>query len=607
MYKDGAVRSLVTLTLFNAYAFKIFLQYRSYNVNILKPSSSKAGQAKRHSGKSSHRGNHRADDNLNKILDQLSQSSNKFKYHCLIVMGIHLTIVMKDALIIGLRYLPEKSPYRLIDCFLLGRTILTGTYTLVSQRFGFIVSGVQFGWIAFQVFCSPAVRLSCLEFLLHNPDKIQSIQQQVIAGRQQSAISQNKDKQNTAVEDFLQSFEDSPPEPVSAPESLVRYPVFEYREPVLKTLSQASSCADKAPQDKIRLRRNRDTASYHKLIHFTILFLEYCILGIILCCIPFVYTLTSVLVTRQGFELNYSTCVNYIKTLDPQERRQYAYIYMPDDTNRSSKPPSVALEYTDLISLDRPYNVVRLLADAVQSYASLTLSFLAFLFNTYIALMVVRDLENYLDPLEADLKQLIADLRLHRSARLQTYVLAEDPQQKCPVDWKYREFRAPVRKHEKWNKPHLRKQVTNVEVQLMDFWAMVADYNFYVVDFTCFVVFTWVVYSALAARYLLVAPDGVIHYELVGCQLFLTGYFLTIIGQYAGVTRRIRRLYPLMTIAMALDEDCVESKLRWPLMLTYFHPKPLYCFKISHFTLSWNFCLQVSDKSSGILGHQKAS
>lgn len=317
----------------------------------------------------------------------------------------------------------------------------------------------------------------------------------------------------------------------------------------------------------------------------TLKFFSVCLIISVITSIPIAYCIMSVLLTRQGFELNYSTCVNYIKSLNHDERQRFEFIYIPDDKN-VSKPIGVILDLSDTIPFDSPYNVARMLADGFQTTVAMTVVSLSFVSHTYLAVLVISDLENYLDSIEHELSRLVQELRRVKKTRMKT-------QLRSMLD-KGQAFAGElVPGDTKWSRLHLSKQISSVQAQLMDMWTLIAQYSVYVQNLTLVVILSWILYSVTAAEYL-IAPDGIIYYETIGGQLATTVYFLTVVGQYAIITRRIRRLYPLMASAMALDDDCVDSKSRWPIMLAHFHPKPIYSFKVSQFTISWNFCLQVS-------------
>lgn len=582
-YQDRLISFFVTLSLFNSFTFELFVRHRSYESLTLKYDNIKSlGSVSIQSDKSEkdERSILNVRDSNHEILRNVvtkasSNSRNNFKYYCFAVLTFQMIIVFKEALIVSLKYLPERSPYRVVDCFLLGRTIMTGTYTQVSQRIGLVVSGLHLLWIWYQLLYKPNVRFDCLEFLLHTSEQVEGkeLEGSECCSPIFSGSIDHDDKY------------DCDKAPTNRRSNSVRCKIFQYIEPALKTASQMNP---NARAHHIRTRKNRNLICWSILVKTTLRYFAICALIAVLGTMPIAFSGLSVWITRQGFELSYSTCVDYIRSLDSVGRQRFSFIYTPDDNNRS-KPIGPVLDFTDIITFDTPYNISRLLADALQTSALMTIIFLSFISNTFISMLVKRDLENYIDPIEDELCLLVRSLRVARKARFKSAHLDSG------LDARRISVRAYNRKtlDTKKSRLQLSKQISSVQTQLMDLWKMISHYSVYIKNLTFTVIGTWLVYSIAAAEYLL-APNGMIYYETIGGQIFTTVYFLVAIGQFATITRRIRGLYPLMASAMALDDDCIDSKSRWPMMLDHYHPKPMYSLKVFQFTISWNFCLQVS-------------
>lgn len=585
-YQESIMRFILNSTLFNSFTFDIFVYDREFGTqtkyvqrkslrnrtfahldDTFRNQADNDSEADKTFGK----------DLATKISKDVAKASRRFRYYFIITALLQLMFILKDFAIIILKYLPESSPYRLIDCFLLGRLIVTGTFTQVSQRFGLHVNCFQFIWSIQNLYLRPPIRLDCLEFLLYNSDQVEAIEFECCSnvgpiGRPDDTW-QSVSLNNSPVR-VTKSYQRSR-------SGAIKYPVFQYREETVSLTGDVT--------DSVRFRKNRSLESWSKLMQSTISFFRLFMLTAVACGTPVVYCMATVMITKQGFELNYSTCTNLIRSLDEKKRSQLGYIHLPEVGEKNySKSLSLALDWTDIISFDDPYNLARLLADIFQTSVILNLSAMSFLFNTYIALMEAGDVENYLDFLEVELAKLISDLRRSWNARSQMLRLdsllslmgEERINQTAPDSTK------------KFVDLQMMKRITDLQAQLIDFWALVARYNYLVGRHTSFVIMLWLVGSALSADYLL-APNGIVYYEVVSFQIFTTGYFLGVVGRFASITRRIRRLYPMIASAMAY-EGGIDSKRRWSFILNYFYPKPLYCFTITEFTISWHFCLQVS-------------
>lgn len=607
-YQLRLLRFIINTTLFHSHIYENFLKHRSFGDTIPKFVRRDSGQLdglSTNADSSTHR------PHLSDIIDQVSQSRNLFRYFRVSSLIVELLFTVKEALTFSLRYLPDDSPYRLMDCFLLGRTTLTGTYTQVSLKFGAVFSATHLLWMLYNLVDDTPMRLGCLEFLLHRPEQVEAIELECAQIRdlpaesldQTDAIVTSSIHRRRSItyhaRDSLASlglidvdvqYSTRHKEPPFKP---VKYPLFQYRGPHLKT----SAHRDDAPCSTIRFRENRDLDSWSKLARTTFSFFGFVLVFILISIPPFMYFIGSVLLTRQGFELNYSTCANYIKSIgDQNQRQQFAYLYTPA-ADEPARPLSEVLEFTNLLPLTSPYNWIRLMCDIIQTSVIMNGLLVAFLSTTYILILIATDVDNYLDSLRDELIMLVDQMRADRSTYRQAVQLygdlnsnLDDPVHKLEPG---AIRRSSLQQTTKMNKSQMARHIYNLQARLMDFWAMVAHYNTYVGRVLLCLTGAWIVVLVIATDYLL-SPGGVRYSILVASQVFTTVYFLYTAGHFALITRRIRRLYPLLMSAMALDDDCIDSKIRWPTILMYFHPKPLYTFTIAGFTISWAFCLQVS-------------
>lgn len=634
-YQDAFLHYMYNLVLFNSYLHKIFLQLRSYERTYEpgKPPTRTPDESSRIDQSWLQNGQIESGEKIMaRILADIAKNKTSYKHHCIAVVTIQLTVMVKETILILLQYLPEKSPYRLIDCFLLGRTSITGTYTQVSHRFGFLLF-FQVIWASYHIFANPPVRLSCLEFLMHTPEQVQAIEFDGLC--EETVQSEPNNGPNLSPSDIsssrqLKLSEDLKRASVFLPADTfmnhssrgltvawnpsiaytskkpkitnlkpMRYPIFQYRKPELRTISKTEH---KIGSGEIGYRKNRSLANWNKLTHSSVAYFLICIVGYIALSGPVSYCLWSVLITKQGFELNYSTCVNYIKSLDQEDRSQWSFIYWQDgiSDNANARPLGLALDYVNIMPFNEVYHMARLAADAIQSCVVFNIVALSQIAESYHAIVIARDIEHYLEWLESGMDKLVSDLRFDRTARREFLQLdfkldriRRRQTLRAAVESESDSARRKSIIRDKPDRIHLTRQISDIQAQLMDFWMLIAHYNTFISNYVWTIIIVWICYSAVAADYLL-APSGVIYYEVIFGHLFSTIYFIVVVGHFAIIRRRIKRLYPLITSAMALDDDCIDSKARWPSIMTYYHPNPMYCFTVGGLTVSWNFCLQAS-------------
>lgn len=596
---DGTiVRFWMKVSLFNTFVYDSFLHYRSFETERSSRyiprhripekvfSFDHDDKSLNYDSDSPQERNY--DATFGKIIDSISKYSNRFRYYRVVFMVVFLLITIKETIIICLKYLPEDSSYRLIDCFLLGRTTLSGTYTQVSQRMSLLLVLSQSAWILYLLIGKPVVRLGCLEFLLYTGDQVKAIELGA-NDRSQSAVCSGPRRSTHTAEGPTIGYETKFVD--SLQHKMIKFPVFQYREPLLRSAERSKRGLPR--KSSIRFRKNRDFKCWSNIFRSASKFQTYCIYLTSVLWVPYLFSFVSVIATRQGFELNYSTCTNYLKLID-REDQKFSFIYHVDANQINiTKPLSFFLELTDTIAINEPYHQIRLIIDFMQSFFVVNGAAIAFISHTYYLVIIARDVENYLDTLEDEFERLVCDLRCRRADGRQTLCLYGG----LILDGKVVDvptFGQVRRKSsESERNLNLNQIISDLQAQSMDFWKTIAQYNTYIKTFLSITITIWVVFSVLAAEFLL-APNGVIFYDLIGSQLVSSAYFIGVIGQLAKITQRIRCLYPKMASAMALDDDCTGTKTRWPTMLSYFHPQPLYCFTIAGFTISWNFCLQVS-------------
>lgn len=609
IFPESFIPTVLLSSLFSSFMYEIYLHNglaRNRNSQDKQPNSTRSDSGSSFLSDEERilQGLDSGDDIIAKNVETFAKSKTRFKYFLRCVLGIQLGFTLKEILTSSLDYLPETSPYRLIDCYLVGRLTLTGTFTQVSHRFSIMITGLQFLWIIFILVYSPAIRFCCIDFLLHTCEQVKAIEFKITLDSPKTNLesSLNSDPRPGLVDllttqtkpDLTSKYELNDKLNLNwaddinigrrrstslQPEGAIQFELFQYTDQFINAIPNVGS------KTTVMVRKNRTIAAWKRLSDYTQNYFITSFIMVVIGSLPVTYLIASVIFTRQGFELNYSVCTNYIKLLDEKEQLNYKHIY---DLNMQSrqKPLRALLDMVDLISFTS-YDVIRVLADIMQTSMELGLSTMSFTFDTFISILIVRDVIIYIDGLQAELSILVMNLNKCRKLPFKTSQ-ALDPR------YQHLESESWALVEHGQNKLNLSKQVYCLQAQLVDFFMIIGRYNIYNAVFTSIVLAAWLLYSFLAANYLL-APNGIVYYEIIFGQFIATGYFICVIGSFALVTHKVRKLYHLITSAMALDEDFAESKQRWATILTYFHPKPLYCFTLFGFAISWQFCLQVSD------------
>lgn len=545
------------------------------------------------------------DDIISRNVRWIARRRVGFRYFLTSMLLYLLVVTLKDVLIMLLNYLPASSPYRLIDCYLLGRLTLTGSFTQIAQKFGIMITGSQFIWTLFIHIFKPSIKFDCIDFLLHTCDQVQAIELKIKLDRVRDNYEPSHNfeylrpnlvnlltsqanldslhKHDLYQKSSLTWSSSHKQELYSSPdhEDNIKFELFQYPDHLVTAM----------PANELRslnvVRKNRTTSAWKGLVDYTQNYFLISILLVVFSSMGVTYLMASVLFTQQGFELNYHICTDYIRSLDKVEQSNYRYLYEPQQSGRK-KPLGVALEMTDFLA-PTPYNVIRVLADIVQTSITFSISAATFAFDTYVSVLIVKDVLILVETLQVEMDTLVKHLKLRtcKSHRNAVGGLRAKHIHLKSVPWTLVETNQ--------SEMDLAKQIYSLQAQLADLFMVIGRYNIYNAVFTSIVLVVWLFYSFLAVDYLL-ATSGIIYYEVIFGQLVATFYFICVVGQFATVAHKVRKLYRSITTAMALDEDTAESKQRWATILTYFHPKPLYCFTLFGFAISWQLCLQVGSK-----------
>lgn len=136
---------------------------------------------------------------------------------------------------------------------------------------------------------------------------------------------------------------------------------------------------------------------------------------------------------------------------------------------------------------------------------------------------------------------------------------------------------------------------STTQAHVLDYMRMVGRYKVYV-RFQVFAIWlVWLVMTAAYSSWLNVHKFQELPGEFRWGYIVLAIMAISSVSICAYVESRSRKLYRLICIAMAIDDDLLGTRLRWCHLAQYFSPKPLYCFTaLDRTKFSWLFCMQVS-------------
>lgn len=153
-----------------------------------------------------------------------------------------------------------------------------------------------------------------------------------------------------------------------------------------------------------------------------------------------------------------------------------------------------------------------------------------------------------------------------------------------------------------------------MQALIHDYFKLVNGYNQYVSHLVAAQIYLWLVFTLFWATRVLVpsktlsldaGSKSLEFYAMVGT----TGAYVVVLLAFASVVKcQSRKLYELIAAAAAaaaaLDDDGRTTKLRWRALLSYYHPRTLYCFSLfGSSELSFLFLLKVSAASRFVIDH----
>lgn len=328
--------------------------------------------------------------------------------------------------------------------------------------------------------------------------------------------------------------------------------------------------------NSILLRLNRKSDARQMLKNAMIIY--YPIALAIFLFIPMIYMYFFILettVTSKGFLINYDNCIKHIESLSPEEALLYSHIYR---TNLSLLP-SGSITSVPILS---PYHIIRLFADVIEFIFAWCECCLAVALYTNIMILQLLDLTIYLKLLKEKVQTTIEYMRYNSMTTVEHVKMV-------------RNLNFALVRDQKYGPPETDCCAATTQADILDYLRLVASYRGYARFQTSAILLVWVAMAMGTSFWLAVNKFDDLRGEWRWAQLGVASYAIVAMGTLAYFESSSRKLYTLMSSAMAVDNDIIGTKLRWCHLTMFFHPKPLYCITILDISkYSWLSCMQVS-------------
>jgi hypothetical protein len=517
-----------------------------------------------------------------------------FKLHQRIVFIYYIFILLKYPLVQLLAPGSWLSDYQMLDCFLIGRFKLFGRTGKLSGQLVIFIT-LYFTLYRLYIICVlPKFRFYAFEFLLHDYETIR-----LEETRAKLAPCQHQQPK------LQQQYE-------SASGACYRLPAGEPANPLLYLTSKFDS-------GQKFLRLNRTSDSWDRLNTFARLLLLASLTGTLVWVCLVWYMLVGAFLTNFGFEMTYPTCVSWLKgRQQPDEQWKggsandqydYSFIYVApklsaNDLQIEQLPIRVPLKADDLQRFSI-YNTIRIVADMAENY----LIYLEFIltFFAHFCTLIMNSL---------DILQNANEIKVKLIKNIET--LSELDQRSHFITWSAYNMAAPVSKQNRLNDlddkdllatierkissyRQLEHELDETQALLVDHFELTKAYNVYASTFFLFIFAGWTCYTTIVCIWMAQVRSRAVEIEFVIVEVGACFLAMVFLWSAEIVRSRNFELYPLITRLMA--RDCVFSatKSRWPTILMFYYPRPMYCLTLLGFCeISWLFNLKVSNQDKPI-------
>lgn len=531
-------------------------------------------------------------------------------FYNIMVFVMYTFFLLKNICIFIVNMTPLKEDDRInwLDCYLVGRLSLTSKMIETSYYASVGINMYQLINKTILISLGDRVRLYCFEFLVFKYDQVAMTEIQFKKQILTNTLKSSRPKQPSEFESIL-CFE-NPYKP-----------------------------------GQIISRPNRSTFTWKFMTWGTITFGTVCY-GVYLCiCLMLFILFSPFAMTKRGFELNYSTCIQTIS--NKNDRQMYDNIYrfepnfkLQDIALQPNESPIPEWHNLQVYSL---YHKLRAFADMAENIIINSDIILTSSFRVYNVLVIVLDVFIYATSIKKKLIKLVNELQIqnllvesinettydtqtgansmatndehHKGSHyslppLRLRLNSQESHQAIkdyyrsasnPNDSRWFSKQIQLQTQLEQNQSLLRDEIRYIQALILDYFKMLNNYNLFVGVLILFDIAIWIIYSVcLSVRFNIstkyIAENSSYNNQDEFIVLFLlSGLVIIIILGCAAILRHYSLcLYPLITRAMALDTNVEETKLRWSTMIRHFYPRSLYCFRLfQSIELSTLFGLQL--------------
>jgi hypothetical protein len=469
---------------------------------------------------------------------------------------------------------------RFLDCFLPGRFIVNGRVIDVASTCACYLIVTQLFWIHLVWNMNYELRLPCIEFLLKTREEIINWNQCRLNGRMRPPSG--SDRKTLGDEIYNTNYQNR-----------LYSTVFHLRN----SLEASKTKRDSRP---FSLRPNRTPKAWSRLYgtiwHFNLLVVPFMLALVVI----FVRMVTPITLTQSGFELNYRYCITWLRSdrgmrgppgRDSWLKRLLYTLVEPDKTDSTLSQPiglsnkserlitnEIWMPYADLVRFNL-YNIVRISLDLFDSTFIYLETAFCLSAMALIATILIEDLIFYASHLNTRLERQIMLLRSERMLDQQERNLIYPN-----LNVRRTKTETIIEGFDKVTRPiHMRKSKSNqvseaIQAQAADLFSHLNNYNKYIQYQSLHLVFLWLSYSALVTSWIFLPGNESPKIEWYVVHFFATVYLFIFMARFAVVKRYCTRMYKLISIAMALDDDCGTSKTTWMALAQFYAPVPLHCF-----------------------------
>lgn len=523
---------------------------------------------------------------------------------------------IKSSIVI-LVYTQSVSKLGWLDCFLPGRLLMSSRVPETGRLMSFIAYSLLFyNRLNMTYFISKDFNIFCIAIYIRNSEHLKQLQLKPFS----LSWWLNSDKKSKKIKEAqLDTITKTDKIAQSKLARLnVRQNSFERDLESINELALGEYCTNLFSGSKPVQRRHRGEKVldiYAKLHLFWLFLLMFALTSLTL----FVGSMIATTIfTRQGFELTYSHCVDYLVVQKSKHQSDtslalYDYIY-PIQINseqlymhRRNRNESIPLFLTlkNFVPMNL-YHSIRILLDIFENMLCWYGMITCYAYYLYYTVCVTVDCNFYARHLVDKMGELRCKLRessgLENQLEISEYLQQISDSSGMSTNTCRIMAGANKMRDLQYQSPFI-DEITEIQASILDYFSLVAFYNTFVGLSALAHIVTWVFYTFIIFVRTL-RPTGL---ESVASfdnnvqaefYLFFSWCFLMVLLTLASsstLVSRSQKLYGAITNAMILDNGHLTSKTRWMTLASHFYPKQMHCFTLLGYTkLSWLFCMKVS-------------